>query len=313
MAQKPFGYWDYVKAAFRHPHPIPLLGRMPVNQMGLLAFGLLGFVNPGFWLLGAAAELSYLGLLSTNQRFQRLVKGEQLVANQRGAEEVVTATLARLTPDAQARYRRLLAECARILGIAPAARQSETGTLEDLRAGSLNSLLALFLRLLVSQQLIRQNLAQVDPRTLEAEIEELKARHAAAAAGSPLARSLEATLDIQGKRLANLERARSSLEVIDAELERIEQQVRLIREESAVSGGPELLSARLDAVTQTLAETSRWMDQNAELFGAIAGDELGAGGPLLPRLEGPLAATPGSESPDAPASTPPPRRGRERA
>jgi len=312
MAKKPLSYWDYLRAAFRHPYPIPLLGRMPVNQMGLLAFSLLGFVNPGFWLLGAAAELSYLGWLSSNPRFQRLIQGELLVESRRGAEERVKETLVRLAPDAQARYRRLLAECARILGIAPAPHQKESGTLEDLRAGSLNSLLALFLRLLVSQQVIRQNLAQVDPQALEAEIEDLKARRAAAADGSPLSRSLEATLDIQTKRRANLERARSSLEVIDAELERIEQQARLIREESAVSGGPEMLSARLDAVSQTLAETSRWMDQNAELFGTLAGDELGEGGPLLPRLEGPLAAPPEVEGPpDTPP--PPPRRGRERA
>ena len=44
-------------------------------------------------------------------------------------------------------------------------------------------------------------------------------------------------------------RATNNLAVVDAELERIEQQVRLVREESAVSRSPEALSARLDAVS----------------------------------------------------------------
>ena len=80
--------------------------------------------------------------------------------------------------------------------------------------------------------------------------------------------------------------------MIDAELERVEQQVRLIREEIAVGGGPDQLSARLDAVTSTMAETTRWMDQNAELLGTLATDDAEVG--ALPRL------------PEAPAATPPP-------
>ena len=79
-------------------------------------------------------------------------------------------------------------------------------------------------------------------------------------------RSLKATLEIQEKRLANLDTAANNLAVVDAELERIEQQVRLVREESAVSRSPEALSARLDAVSRTLGETSRFLDQHAEIF-----------------------------------------------
>ena len=76
----------------------------------------------------------------------------------------------------------------------------------------------------------------MDRRQLEGDIENLKAR--VAGAGDPegaLARSLKATLEIQEKRLVNLETATTNLAVVDAELERIEQQVRLVREESAVS------------------------------------------------------------------------------
>ncbi|HOX27034.1 MAG TPA: hypothetical protein PLL30_15045 [Candidatus Krumholzibacteria bacterium] len=303
MTKDRLTYWDYVKAAFWRGPRAPLLGRMPVNQMALLAVGLLGLVNPGFWMAGAAAEVGYLALLSSNQRFQKLVQGEHLLGAQQQFDHKVQQTVNALPAEARDRFRRLLAECELILGIPSDLDSGQPGALADLRSGGLNQLLALFLRLLTSQQSILANLAQVDRGSLEQELARLRERLTTAEKDSALARSLAATLDIQTKRLANLQRAQDSLAVMDAELERIERQVRLIREESAVGASPEALSARLDAVTGTLAETSRWMDQNADLLGGLAADVLGSETRTLPRLDG-------AESDNPPtASPPPPRRG----
>jgi len=292
MAGEPLTYVDYVRAAWRYRPRVGWLGNMPVNKMALAVFVLLGAVNPGFWLLGAAAELLYLGFLPSSERFQKLVQGERLLQRQVGWEGKVQQVALSLSPDSQGRYRRLLGQCGMILGISEKTAQESLGNLQDMRAGGLNQLLWLFLRLLSSRELIIANLAQVDRATLEADVGRLRERLALTPADSPLARSLQATLDIQSKRLENLNRARASLDVIDAELERIEQQVRLIREEIAVGGGPDRLSARLDAVTSTMDETTRWMDQNAELLGALTTDDVEA--TALPRL------------PEAPVATPPP-------
>ena len=301
MSKEELTYWDYVKAAFSRGHRVPLLGRMPFNQMLLLVFGALGVVNPGFWLAGVGAEVVYLATMSSNARFLKLVQGERLLQTQRHFDDRVQQAVNRLAPEARERYRQLLGECGLILGIAPTLRDGDSGTLADLRAGSLNQLLTLFLRLLTSRQVILTNLTQVDHDSLEAELTQLQARLAEAEKESALARSLAATAEIQAKRLANLQRAQGSLAVIDAELERIERQVRLIREETAVSGGPEVLSTRLDAVSQTLAETSRWMDQNAELLGGLAtADLLDGNVPSLPRLR--------ETGPETPPPPPPPRR-----
>ena len=179
----------------------------------------------------------------------------------------------------------------------------------DFRAGNLNQMLWLFLRLLASREAITDTLARVDRRQLEAGIANLKTRLAAAGdPDGPLARSLKATLEIQEKRLANLDTATNNLAVIDAELERIEQQVRLVREESAIVGSPEALSARLDSVSATLSETSRWMDQHAELFTDMATADLDAGTvPSLPRAP----EEPGDE--EAAPRRPPATRGPEAA
>jgi hypothetical protein len=171
----------------------------------------------------------------------------------------------------------------------------------------MNQMLWLFLRLLASRESITDTLARVDRRQLESGLESLKARLASAGdREGALARSLRATLEIQEKRLANLDSATNNLAVIDAELERIEQQVRLVREESAISRSPEALSARLDAVSSTLSETSRWMDQHSDLMSDMTSLDLDAASvPSLPRAPGEAPLEP--EEIEEPRAPRPPR------
>lgn len=284
MPSERLSYLDYLKAAFHWKARVPGLGAMPVNYLGLAAFAVLGIANPGFWLLGGALELGYLTWLSSSQRFQKLVRGRRLQEAKRGWESQLHETLERLRKPSQERYRRLLAQCRSILGIAQALEQDDLGTLRKMRTGGLNQMLWIFLRLLASREVLEDNLNRVDRDALEKDVEDLKARLAEADPESPLARSLQGTLEIQQRRLENLARARQSLAVVDAELERIEHQVVLLREESAVSGKAEVLSSHLDAVSTALTETHDWMEQNARVFEEIGADPLGSAPPDLPDL-----------------------------
>jgi hypothetical protein len=284
VAKQALGYLDYLKAAFRWRPPVPGLGRMPLHHLGLGSFAVLGIANPGFWLLGAAAEIAYLMLVSTNPRFQKLVEGERLLAAKEGYEARVQRALERLQPASRERYHRLLDQGRKILGLADVLEEDDLTSLRTLRGGGLNQLLWIFLRLLTSREVLDDSLSRVDRKALEAEIAGLEKRLAGADAESQLARSLAGTLDIQRRRLDNHERAHQSLAVVDAELERIEQQVVLLREETAVAGKAEMLSNRLDAVTNTMAETNRWMEQNAELFGRLGADPLGTVPEDLPEI-----------------------------
>jgi hypothetical protein len=301
-------YWDYVKAAFWKPVRSRVLGAMPLTQMLLASFGLAGFVNPGFWLLGLAGVVAFVGGRSASERFQKLVEAERLQARSVNAEDRMKLAYDRLQPGSQARYRALVVVCREVLGLGVGSGE---GSLTDFRAGNLNQMLWLFLRLLASRESITDTIARVDRGQLESGLASIKSRVAAASdPEGALARSLRATLEIQEKRLANLDSATSNLAVIDAELERIEQQVRLVREESAVSRSPEALSARLDAVSSTLSETSRWMDQHSDLMSDMAADDLdGASVPALPRTPGALPIEPEEPEP-GPAEEPrtrPPR------
>jgi hypothetical protein len=286
MAAPKLGFLDYVKAAFRRKVPVPGLGAMPLNPLALGVFAVLGIANPGFWLLGLAAELGYLFALSSSPRFQKLVDAERLVDAQSGWEDRVHLEVGKLTDESRRRYEQVLAQCRRILGISETLDGSGLGGVRGLRSSSLNQLLMIFLRLLRSRELIGENLQGVDRKDIQAEAQRIESRlgQVDRAKDAALARSLEGTLEIQKRRLANLDRARTSLAVIDAELARIEHHVELIREESAVSGKPEVLSDRLDAVTSAMGETTRWMADNAEFFGALGADEAVAVPSDLPRL-----------------------------
>jgi hypothetical protein len=288
MARPRLSYLDYVRAAFHRKVTVPMLGMMPVNAMALGAFAVLGIANPGFWLLGAAAELAYLLGVSSNGRFQKLVDAEQALDAQSGWEERVHAEVERLAPDSRKRYAQLLDQCRRILGLSESTEGASLAGVRGLRSSSLNQLLWIFLRLLRSRELISDNLSDVRHEEIEGEITTLGTRIEGIDREKDvaLARSLEGTLEILQRRLANLERAAASLRVIEAELGRIEQHVELIREESAVSGKAEALSSRLDAVTNAMSETTRWMADNAELFGAL-GDESAAVSGDLPHLPAP--------------------------
>jgi len=310
MAEAPLSFWDYVKAAALRPIRSRALGALPLTQMLLAGFGLAGLFNPGFWLLGLALLVSLVGGRSSSARFQKLIRAESLASQRSAQGEGTSDRLGRLyralEPASQARYRALFEQCREILGLS--GRVASPESLTDLRAGSLNQLLLLFLRLLSSRELIGAMLQRIDRGALEQGLAALRERLAAAEADGPLARSLQATLDIQEQRLANLTTASSNLDLIDAELERVEQQVRLVREESAVSGGPEMLSSRLDAVSSSLRETSRWMDQHSDLLGDLASSEID--GPALPRL--PELSAPASTGSLSSPPPPPRKKVRER-
>ena len=176
MAGEPMSYWDYVKAAFWKPVRSRVLGAMPLTQMLLVSFGLAGFFNPGFWLLGLAGIVAFVGDRSASERFQKLVEAERLAARAGSAEDRMKAAYERLEPASQARYRALVVVCREILGLGAGAGESG---LTDFRAGNLNQMLSLFLRLLASREGIADTLARVDQAVIRQHFEGFAQRGAA--------------------------------------------------------------------------------------------------------------------------------------
>jgi len=282
MADRGLGFWQYVKGAFNARATVPGLGAVPFNWLYLLSVGVLGLAAPGFWLIGMGLEVGYLALLSDNPRFRKWMDAMALVAQRGDWSQRKQVMLGALSEDKRARYEALERKCVALAG--PGGGKDPEPSALDLQAYTgLSWLLWIFLKLLTSLQQLENQLRTSSPGQIEREIaayEDQLKRSQDDPAKERIAKSLQATLDITRKRLDNVRSAGEKGEFIRAELERIEQQVTLMIEESALNKDASFLSDRVDAVASTLNETGKWMRANAELLGEGA-QELDAPPPIL--------------------------------
>jgi len=267
MAQKP-GLLGYVTAAF-NARPIGMF--VAPNWIGIAAVGLLGLVNPGFWVLGAGLELGYLLTVATNGRFQRFVDARHDSGSRGDWDRRIEQTLAALGQPERDRYNALANRCRSILDI-----QRRTGvsvpTGLDAQSESLGRLTWMYLRLLAARHAIEHVLDEDDGDStteLSERIAELQRQVKSDRADADLARSREGQIEILRQRVDRRNEAERKRTFIEAELTRIEEQVELIREQAALSTDPEVLSRRIDEIAATLGGTSQWIRDQQQMFGAM--------------------------------------------
>jgi hypothetical protein len=252
---------DLLSAAFG-ARPIGMF--VPPNWIGIGAFGLLGLVNPGFWLIGAGVEAAYLFTLMTHPRFQRFVAGSKLADAQRGWQQKVQGVLAGLAPEDRARYTSLEQRCRGILD-----QQLDVEDQSGLAAqgSGLGRLMWIYLRLLTTRASIRKVLSE--PAEVGKRAAELAARLKSEQLADDLRKSLTGQLDILEQRLARQQEARDKLAFLEAELARIQEQVELIREQAMLSTDATAVSERIDQVAATLGGTTQWIQEQQKLYGQV--------------------------------------------
>lgn len=255
-----YSYIDFAKAAFRWRFKIPHLGEFPLNQVVLAGFAILGIGHPGFWLLGFAFEAAYMMYLPANPQFQKIVMGQALLKEKNLTEKKKNSILSLLDSKAVARYGKLEEQCAAFL------KSNNTIFKEtEFQFWEFKQLLSTFLQLLTSKARIQSTLSGLSEGKMRKEIDELIDRLSRQPEGSPLHSSLSGSVSISRKRLENFSRARENLSIIDAELDRIEKQITLLREESALINDPSMLTLRLDGIMQSMQKTARWLYDTNDL------------------------------------------------
>ena len=265
MAAKP-GFLDYLSAAF-NARPMGMF--VAPNWVGIAAFGILGAANPGFWVIGAGLELGYLLSLATNKRFQQTVSMKPLNAARQEWNQRIQRVLGRLDANDRREYDALAERCRSIVDMQMNNAAEPPDGLEQ-QAQSLGRLSWMFLRLLLARRTIGQVMggAQNDVE-LQRRIASLERQQAQPGLSEELARSLSGQLEILRQRLQQRTDGDRKLAYIDAEVERIQQQVELIREQAAMSTDPELLSRRIDDITATLGSTGQWIRDQQQVYGAM--------------------------------------------
>jgi hypothetical protein len=250
---------DYLHEAF-NAKPWGMF--VPPNWVGLAAFGLLGALNPGFWLVGAGLELAYLVWLTGSARFRKIV--DQRLAGDAGKrlQADLDARLQTLSPPDADRFRSLEKRCQAILD-----RQRAADALLQDQSEGLGRLLWIFLHLLASRQKLRHIISESrddfsqKAKRLDDQIQLEK--------DEALRQSLSSQLDIVRQREATQKEGRTKITFLESELERIEQQVELIREQALLTGDPAGLSRRIDEAGASLTGTSQWIHDQQKLYDEI--------------------------------------------
>jgi hypothetical protein len=262
MTSKKYSYIDFAKAAFRWRFKLPLLGSFPLNPMLLAGFTILGFGHPAFWLLGLAFEAAYMIFLPGSDRFQKIVMGQDLLKDKALSEKKKSTMLSFLDSKSVARYEVLASQCA---GLQKNSSAMLNGS--DIRFWEFEQLLSTFLQLLTSRARIISTLSGLSEEKLQKELADLAVRLEAQQKDSPLYSSISGTMAITQKRLENCKKARDNLAIIDAELDRIEKQFTLLKEETALITDPSVLTTRLDGIMQSMQQTVRWLNDSNEITG----------------------------------------------
>lgn len=250
------------------------------NQWNLLLFaGGMGFAilsgQPDVAVpVVIAVETAYLGLLGTHPKFQKYVDA-QAAKQQRQqnnvknvhAVEKITSSLPKPLLD---RYNELRQRC-RLLGqIASDLKEPlEFGTheqLESMQKRGLDRLLWVFLRLLFAQHQLEQFQMAVSEDQIQEKLKRIDSQLArlSESDSSERAAKIRRTLtDNQAtlkERLENYARAKSNYLFVKLELDRVENKIKSLSELSVNRQDPEYISDQIDAVTGSMKETERTMN-----------------------------------------------------
>jgi hypothetical protein len=239
---------------------------MPVPPLwfAVLASGLVGyFIAPPLALIGLGATAMFTGILASSRRFRSTVDAPLLPAP---VESEQSALLQRLDPWSRERHTKIEDQCQdlqRVLETARAGQEHIEGVWQ---------LVGLHLKLLVARTsavAVTENRIERGRMSLADQLAEVKARLSAKDLDSDLRETLEDQQRILEQRIGMRAEAARRIDVLDAELERIGDQMALMREQALLSSDPASIGRSVDGLAAFLNESGRWLKDQEEIFGEI--------------------------------------------
>ncbi|MBL9117846.1 MAG: hypothetical protein JNJ83_22750 [Verrucomicrobiaceae bacterium] len=217
----------------------------------------------GWVPLLAAAEISYLGFLGLNPRFQKLLRGKELVKehSQHDAGGQLKEMMSFLLPVDRERFEILRNRCGNLLELRRAldSRGADDGT-DNFRAESLDRLLWLFLKLLHQRSGLQRFLSSASRDGMASELSAAENQLRASQEKDKAAGGVEGRLTtsirermqtIQG-RIDNFDKAASNLDVVAADIDKTEQQITHLCEVGMTTRDSAGLSAQIDGISSSM-------------------------------------------------------------
>jgi len=240
--------------------------------------------EPLYFIIGAAAYVLgwvYLPDLSFFRTWVDKKQREHVAEVEAGELATFQArrdsALAELTNSRRQRYAALADVCREV--------DRAIGAPDDPRMRKIEELMWTFLRLLGAEQALDQFLesesrenvpalvasAREGVERLKGEVAELgAAKSPALDARERLLTSRTDFLETLEKRATRIEEARYNLELVVAEQERLDQQIKLLRADAVATRGTTAISARIDATVEQLEATNAWLRQMDQFRDLIA-------------------------------------------
>lgn len=247
----------------------------------------LGFASgePLYFIAGAAAYVVGWVFLPDLPFFKNWVAKKEAAANAAAAAGELAdfkakrdQALAALTNSRRQRYAALAEVCRQI--------EQSINAADDPRVQKLEELMWTFLRILGIEQSLDRFLefesreevpkmlaaAKDEFARLNSEIVELRAAGSSALLDSKerLLESRADLLETLKKRAERVEQAKNNLELVVAEQERLEQQIKLLRADAMAQTSPAAVSARIDAAVEQLEATNAWIREMDQFRAVIA-------------------------------------------
>jgi hypothetical protein len=261
MKVPPVHWLKYLGNAFNaRPFGMPV----PPLWFAVIASGLLGiFLSPALTLIGLGVTGLATAMIAANPRFQLVIDAKAY----RPAPPVdnKASMLSRLDNPSRERQAKIEAQCTalqQVLETANAGQEHIAGVWQ---------LSQLHLRLLVARSAAQSVTEASDDegKTLEKQLDDLKQRLAAPNLDGDLQSALDDQRKVIEQRIGMQAEARRRLQLLDAELDRIREQIALIREQALLTSDPSAIARSVDTLSTFLNESGRWLKDQEKIFGDI--------------------------------------------
>ena len=262
-------FGDYIRAAFHITVPVPGIGGLPVNYLYLcLATGATIAYWP-FALFGVAGEMMYLMIASSNPRFQAAIRARMNQLDKRADEETldeISGQLQRYGRD----YCVFRDKCDACLKIGHDTFASNGETVAESYQTNIQQFKMIMARMLRMKEVLEGN---IDPRAedgiLDA-IADIEEKIADPKEPETTRDSQKNTLEILQRRLAMQTQIRDQLSHVSAEVDRLNQEILLVRDQTiANSSSANGLASKITVTAEIVQQHSDWIRDQGQFLQEI--------------------------------------------
>ena len=252
----------YLKTAFVTKWNLLFVGG---GVAAALISGFPGIVLP----LVLAGEVSYLASMLANDRFRSAVEAQDAKSRRAteaaGAREAYERIRKNLPPALLKRFDQLRDHCLKLVELGGSIRGPDGSGPDKTALESLDRLLWGYLRMIWGASTLSDFLDHTDDGAIRARIADLERRLAKLSKDDPgsaqMRAALEDHLKTSQERLDNIDEARRKLDLVAAEIERLEAKIAALAESSVAKRDVTDIAQRVDEVAEGMRKTDETMRQ----------------------------------------------------